>query len=511
MAAPKTVATYDLNGTQREFDFSFDYLSRTFVQVTLIGMERRVLALGTDFTFVGNTRIRTGEIYGPPEWTQIEIRRVTSTTERLVDFQDASILRADDLNLSDLQVLHVAEEAREAATETIGTNNFGHLDARGRRIVNGAGPVGLSDFTTKNYVDNVAGGVGQARDQAVAARDAAQGHAAQAGVHSANALTRANAAEQSATQSAQSASSSATSSAAANAAAVAAKASEQGALSHKNDALAAAGSSRASELKAKDWAEKITGTVEPGAYSAKYWAQQSANISLPDGYISQAKLDGQLAMKVNNGQEAFDRNWRGRSVLLPQDTNPDDVQVSGQYDLYTIHGPLGPERVWYYLEVQQHSNNTIHARQRMTVLHGGGVRNGMVWERVVIPGGETTRWRPVALSDLPISMYIIYDMITPTGSPVSTQWLSVRRDGSVRQGGTFVLGPNGPIAPRVNFRQPVSIVMGISITPVGVRGGYGEANSTITSLDNSGFTYHSGQANECAYLWSMEGYLDGLI
>lgn len=174
MAAPKTVATYDLDGSSREFDFSFDYLSRTFVQVTLIGTERRALSLGTDFTFVGNTRIRTGEIYGPPEWTQIEIRRVTSTTERLVDFQDASILRADDLNLSDLQVLHVAEEAREAATETIGTNNFGHLDARGRRIVNVGNAVDRQDaFTYGQYQDDKTGTLA-AKQAAEAARDKAR-------------------------------------------------------------------------------------------------------------------------------------------------------------------------------------------------------------------------------------------------------------------------------------------------------------------------------------------------
>ena len=100
MAAPKTVATYDLNGSAREFDFPFDYLSRGFVKVTIIGAERRTLTAGTDYTFVSAIRIRTNLIYGPPGYTQIEIRRVTSTTERLVDFQDASILRADDLDLS---------------------------------------------------------------------------------------------------------------------------------------------------------------------------------------------------------------------------------------------------------------------------------------------------------------------------------------------------------------------------------------------------------------------------
>lgn len=174
MAAPKTVATYDLNGSTREFDFAFDYLARSFVKVSLIGTERVVLQVGTDYTFVSANRIRTNVIYGAPDYQQIEIRRETSTTDRLVDFQDASILRADDLDLSQLQVLHVAEEAREAATETIGTNNFGHLDARGRRIVNVADPVDIGDVVTRRWYEADVNGVYQNRVATEQARDKAR-------------------------------------------------------------------------------------------------------------------------------------------------------------------------------------------------------------------------------------------------------------------------------------------------------------------------------------------------
>lgn len=171
MAAPKTVATYDLNGSTREFDFAFDYLARSFVKVSLIGTERVVLQVGTDYTFVSANRIRTNVIYGAPDYQQIEIRRETSTTDRLVDFQDASILRADDLDLSQLQVLHVAEEAREAATETLGVNNFGHVDARGRRIVNVADPVDLGDVVTLRFYEGDVDGARAARTASEAARD----------------------------------------------------------------------------------------------------------------------------------------------------------------------------------------------------------------------------------------------------------------------------------------------------------------------------------------------------
>lgn len=165
MATPRTVNTWPLNGVVREFDITFDYLSRNFIQVMLIGGDFKKLVLGTDYTFVTNTRIRTTLAYQTP-YTAIEIRRVTSTTERLVEFQDASILHAQDLNIDALQVMHVAEEAREAATETIGVNGDGNLDARGRRIVNVADAVNPQDALTLGQYQADRGGVAESARQA---------------------------------------------------------------------------------------------------------------------------------------------------------------------------------------------------------------------------------------------------------------------------------------------------------------------------------------------------------
>lgn len=174
MATPSTVATWTLNGSTTEFDVPFDYLSRTFVKVTLIGATSTVLTLGTDYQFITPTRIQTFAAYGPPGYSLIEIRRETSTTERLVEFHDASILTASDMNTADLQVLHVAEEARNAATETIGVNNDGDLDARGRRIVNVAAPrTGTADAVNMAFYESDINGANVARVAAEAARDKA--------------------------------------------------------------------------------------------------------------------------------------------------------------------------------------------------------------------------------------------------------------------------------------------------------------------------------------------------
>lgn len=137
MAAPKTVLTYPLNGATKDFTIPFEYLARRFVSVTLIGKTRQTLVLNSDYRFTSRTTITTTKAWGPADlFTSVELRRVTSATERLVDFADGSILRAYDLNTAQVQSLHIAEEARDLTADTIGVNNTGDLDARGRKIVN---------------------------------------------------------------------------------------------------------------------------------------------------------------------------------------------------------------------------------------------------------------------------------------------------------------------------------------------------------------------------------------
>lgn len=137
----RTVMTYPLTGAV-DFAITFEYLARKFVTVTLIGKDRKELVLNQDYRFTTKTQITTTRAWTAADgYDSIEIRRYTSATDRLVDFADGSILRAYDLNIAQIQTLHVAEEARDLTADTIGVNNDGNLDARGRRIVNVANPV----------------------------------------------------------------------------------------------------------------------------------------------------------------------------------------------------------------------------------------------------------------------------------------------------------------------------------------------------------------------------------
>lgn len=173
--AIKTVLTYNLDGATKDFNIPFEYLARKFVVVTLIGVDRKVLVLNQDYRFSTRTTISTTIAWGSAQgYNQIEIRRYTSATERLVDFTDGSILRAYDLNVAQVQTLHVAEEARDLTADTIGVNNDGHLDARGRRIVNLADAVEDSDALSFGQVKRMNENAWQSRNEALQFRNEAE-------------------------------------------------------------------------------------------------------------------------------------------------------------------------------------------------------------------------------------------------------------------------------------------------------------------------------------------------
>lgn len=261
----KTVMTYPLNGSATEFNIPFEYLARKFVQVTLIGQYRKVLVLNQDYRFATKTIIQTTRAWGPADgYNTIEIRRYTSATERLVDFTDGSILRAYDLNISQLQTIHVAEEARDLTADTIGVNNDGNLDARGRKIVNVGDPTDDGDAVNirsmKKWNDSALNSANKARQSELNA----QAHSDWAG-------RMRNEAEQFRNQ-------------AYNSQVVAESAKDQS-IQAKDQSVAARDTSVSARDvavgardKARDWAEKaVDSPVDPGMYSSKHWATKSAN------------------------------------------------------------------------------------------------------------------------------------------------------------------------------------------------------------------------------------------
>ena len=126
-----TAVTYQGNGVTTDFAITFDYLARKFARVDIDGTPQ---TNGVEYNFIDARTISF--VSAPAAGTLVTIRRNTSATERIVEFRDASVLKASDLDLSSLQTFHIAEEAKDLVLDTIGTNEDGDLDARFRKIVN---------------------------------------------------------------------------------------------------------------------------------------------------------------------------------------------------------------------------------------------------------------------------------------------------------------------------------------------------------------------------------------
>ncbi|QXO10465.1 hypothetical protein [Klebsiella phage vB_KoxP_ZX8] len=153
----KTVIQYPVGAT--EFDIPFDYLSRKFVRVSLVADDnRRLLSNITEYRYVSKTRVKL--LVETTGFDRVEIRRFTSASERIVDFNDGSVLRAADLNVSQIQSAHIAEEARDAALMAMSEDDAGNLDARNRKIVRLAPGESGTDAINKNQLDETLGEAG---------------------------------------------------------------------------------------------------------------------------------------------------------------------------------------------------------------------------------------------------------------------------------------------------------------------------------------------------------------
>lgn len=145
----KTQVTYQGNGTQRVYSFSFDYLRKAFVKVRLIDNEaRKELVQGSEYT-VTDKQITLAS----PTNLKIEIVRQT-TTQPLVAWKDASVLKAVDMSVQEVQLLHLAEETRDEVRDGgMALSEASQAwDARMHRIINLLDPQDPTDAVTLHYI-----------------------------------------------------------------------------------------------------------------------------------------------------------------------------------------------------------------------------------------------------------------------------------------------------------------------------------------------------------------------
>lgn len=149
------------DGTQTTYTFPFSYLRKKFVMVSILHSDASETALeyGVDYTVNDlsvslTTPAQVGE--------HIIIYRQTST-DKIVTWNDGSILLARDMNTEDAQMLHLQEEQQDyilanAITTKVTSDKEVIWDARNHRVINVSDPKDPQDAVTKNYMETVQGG-----------------------------------------------------------------------------------------------------------------------------------------------------------------------------------------------------------------------------------------------------------------------------------------------------------------------------------------------------------------
>ena len=145
----KTSITYTGTGSQKLFDIPFDYLRTSFVKTNVDDI---VLTYGEDYVII-NRQIEF--TVAPISGSHVVIYRET-TTDRLVSWADASVLKASDMTINQAQQLHILEEQQDwTKTNSIVMEGTIGWNARFHRIINVGDPVEPQDAVTKQYVEDV--------------------------------------------------------------------------------------------------------------------------------------------------------------------------------------------------------------------------------------------------------------------------------------------------------------------------------------------------------------------
>ena len=182
----------DLN--KRIYDFAFDYLKKKYVKVSSKNITTGVVTnctYGVHYVIVDKTVELLQSVGAVGD--VLRIVRETPTSEQIVSWNDASILKASDMSLSQLQQLHILEEYGEhidmnCLALTIG----GQYDANHSRIINLLDPQTATDAVNKGYVDSMVGSLTSAQNSTTVAQDSATSAQNSATVAQASALSAQN-------------------------------------------------------------------------------------------------------------------------------------------------------------------------------------------------------------------------------------------------------------------------------------------------------------------------------
>ena len=113
--------TYEATGSQTTFNIPFDYLRNSFVKAK-IGDNGEPMEYEKDYTVANRQITFTVAPIG-----QLIIYRETPT-DRLIQFFGGSVLKSDDMNVMNLQQLHIIEEQQDWTTKYMESTHIQYLE-----------------------------------------------------------------------------------------------------------------------------------------------------------------------------------------------------------------------------------------------------------------------------------------------------------------------------------------------------------------------------------------------
>lgn len=361
----KTIVTYKGTGSQKVFAFPFDYLRKSFIKVMIDG---NPLTYGTDYTVSDKQLTFTN---APVLNAIIVIYRETAT-DRLVAWEDASVLRAGDLTLFEVQLLHIAEETKDKVQEAgLALDDLdGKWDARLKVLKNLLDPVDNLDAVNKRYFESTQAGYIQASqakvDQATAQANFAQSKANDASASASAARTSELNAKASET--------------AAKTSETNAKASENAAKTSETNAKASENAAKTSETNAANSASQSATSASNAANSATQaynYMQQTNNAA---GY-TKAEADGKFAPS-GYGLGSVPQVKDSVHLHLPSGFYYTGAGTgSDWYVLNILHPSSTPDNPKFFQLTMDSVNKNFYAR----VVNNAGEVNA-AWKRSITTG-----------------------------------------------------------------------------------------------------------------------------
>lgn len=158
----QTRVEYEITDTSvKTYSFPFQYLRKEFIKVSVLHTDNTITALtyGVDYS-VDDLSITL--VTAPNVSEHLIIYRET-TTDRIITWNDGSILLAKDMNTEDAQMLHLQEEQKDylianALATSVTGNKETIWSAQNHRITDISDPKEPQDAVTKHYMESVQDG-----------------------------------------------------------------------------------------------------------------------------------------------------------------------------------------------------------------------------------------------------------------------------------------------------------------------------------------------------------------